>query len=143
MDSLDSNRTSIQDTPLPNESTDASFRILRIIGICALAVFVMLIIATIIYRRWRRLRLQLQQQQQLAALCGGPPRLAHGLTMETISSLPIVVRSTGMCSVCLSEYQIEGAEVRELPCGHTFHIPCIDPWLVRSATCLDCQRPPV
>lgn len=39
------------------------------------------------------------------------------------------------CSICTEPY-LEGATLRQLPCGHEFHQCCIDPWLLRrSATC--------
>ncbi|XP_049399305.1 E3 ubiquitin-protein ligase At1g63170-like [Solanum stenotomum] len=43
------------------------------------------------------------------------------------------------CSICLSTYD-DGDELRELPCGHLFHCPCIDKWLYMSATCPLCKR---
>jgi len=39
------------------------------------------------------------------------------------------------CSICTEDF-IEGTNLRKLPCGHLFHPPCIDPWLIgRSRTC--------
>ena len=35
------------------------------------------------------------------------------------------------CAVCLSEFE-EGDELRELPCGHVFHLECCDRWLLNS-----------
>lgn len=40
-----------------------------------------------------------------------------------------------VCSICTEPY-LEGATLRQLPCGHEFHQGCIDRWLLtRSATC--------
>ena len=41
----------------------------------------------------------------------------------------------GECAVCLAPFQ-EGDEVRDLPCGHSFHTACIDEWLIAKG------RPP-
>jgi len=38
------------------------------------------------------------------------------------------------CCVCLCETEI-GSEVRKLPCGHYFHVECIDKWLELNKTC--------
>ncbi|XP_010255490.1 PREDICTED: E3 ubiquitin-protein ligase At1g12760-like isoform X3 [Nelumbo nucifera] len=42
------------------------------------------------------------------------------------------------CCICLSTYD-DGAELRELPCGHHFHCACIDKWLYINATCPLCK----
>lgn len=43
------------------------------------------------------------------------------------------------CSVCLERYEI-GDEVRTIPCFHTFHTHCIDPWLRQKAECPVCKH---
>lgn len=45
------------------------------------------------------------------------------------------------CSICLMEIT-EGSMVRVLPepCGHIFHVECIDPWLKQSSLCPLCKR---
>ncbi|KAK1352879.1 Zinc finger, C3HC4 type [Heracleum sosnowskyi] len=42
------------------------------------------------------------------------------------------------CCICLAAYD-DGAELRELPCGHHFHCTCIDKWLHINATCPLCK----
>lgn len=42
------------------------------------------------------------------------------------------------CTVCLSEFET-GNEVRILNCSHTFHIECIDRWLVYNKKCPVCR----
>ena len=39
-----------------------------------------------------------------------------------------------MCAVCLCDF-CEGDELRLLPCGHSFHLQCIDKWLHKSKLC--------
>ena len=34
-----------------------------------------------------------------------------------------------------------GDAVRYLPCMHTYHMDCIDDWLMRSFTCPSCMEP--
>lgn len=42
------------------------------------------------------------------------------------------------CSVCLCPYE-EGEMMRRLPCGHEFHMKCIDQWLTQRTTCPMCR----
>ncbi len=46
---------------------------------------------------------------------------------------------TPTCSVCLESYR-EGETVRTIPCFHTFHAKCIDPWLAEKAECPICKH---
>ncbi len=46
-----------------------------------------------------------------------------GMTSSSISQT--------VCAVCLDGFR-EGEVVRELPCGHEFHMECIDGWLQRQ-----------
>jgi hypothetical protein len=44
------------------------------------------------------------------------------------------------CSVCLDDIK-SGDKLRKLPCGHSFHLPCIDAWLTeRQSTCPLCKE---
>lgn len=43
------------------------------------------------------------------------------------------------CSICLEQYQV-GDNVRTIPCFHTFHVGCIDPWLGQRAECPICKH---
>jgi hypothetical protein len=46
------------------------------------------------------------------------------------------------CAVCLEAYAAND-EVRTIPCFHTFHTRCIDPWLSQKAVCPVCKHPAV
>lgn len=43
------------------------------------------------------------------------------------------------CTICLCDFQV-GTRIRILPCGHRFHISCIDGWLSQSGTCPMCKH---
>lgn len=43
------------------------------------------------------------------------------------------------CTICLCEFE-EGEKLRALPCGHRFHQPCIDEWLVKNPLCPLCKH---
>lgn len=44
------------------------------------------------------------------------------------------------CAICLSDF-VDGEKVRVLPCGHVFHLPEIDSWLLRvKKLCPICKR---
>ncbi|KJE97156.1 hypothetical protein CAOG_07611 [Capsaspora owczarzaki ATCC 30864] len=42
------------------------------------------------------------------------------------------------CAVCLDAFEPE-VVVRTVPCGHFFHVDCIDPWLISHRTCPLCK----
>jgi len=44
------------------------------------------------------------------------------------------------CVICMMEFNV-GESVRYLPCMHTYHVSCIDDWLMRSLTCPSCMEP--
>ncbi|CAA7033362.1 unnamed protein product [Microthlaspi erraticum] len=44
------------------------------------------------------------------------------------------------CAICLGEFA-EGERVRVLPaCNHSFHMSCIDTWLVSHSSCPNCRH---
>jgi len=44
------------------------------------------------------------------------------------------------CVICMVEFVVNDS-VRYLPCMHTYHMVCIDDWLMRSLTCPSCMEP--
>jgi len=40
--------------------------------------------------------------------------------------------SSESCAICCSDYE-NGDVQRKLPCGHKFHIECVDQWILKSA----------
>jgi uncharacterized protein YhhL (DUF1145 family) len=67
----------------------------------------------------------------------------RGLSPGSISSLPLREINESeegqyVCSICLEEVR-KRERVRELGCGHVFHIGCIDEWLVRRSHCPNCN----
>ncbi|XP_023017536.2 E3 ubiquitin-protein ligase Iruka isoform X2 [Leptinotarsa decemlineata] len=71
----------------------------------------------------------------------GPPPVSK----EVIDALPIVevteeqVNVKLQCSVCWEDFQLRES-VRQLPCLHIYHEPCIRPWLELHGTCPICRQ---
>ncbi|XP_039114803.1 E3 ubiquitin-protein ligase SIRP1-like [Dioscorea cayenensis subsp. rotundata] len=58
---------------------------------------------------------------------------------EAVEALPTVkIQENTSCSVCLEDLEI-GAEVREMPCKHSFHNGCLVPWLELHSSCPVCR----
>jgi hypothetical protein len=56
--------------------------------------------------------------------------------------LVLVGRGEPICSICFDEFDCAIDYVRCLPCGHRYHIECIDRWLSsKSVRCPICQHP--
>ncbi|KAF8112672.1 hypothetical protein N665_0062s0024 [Sinapis alba] len=86
---------------------------------------------------------------------GNSPTANKGLKKKALQSLPIstftAAESTSgtagedggdstECAICLSDFA-DGEEIRVLPlCGHSFHVACIDRWLVTRSSCPSCRR---
>lgn len=90
-------------------------------------------------RRWG----QVSSLSGYTALSGA---LGGGLTPSEIGALPhfeateAEVGEASECSICLGDIRV-GDSVRQLrTCGHTFHRPCLDLWLLRRADCPLCKR---
>ncbi|KAJ4859098.1 ring finger domain-containing protein [Trichoderma breve] len=64
------------------------------------------------------------------------PATAAAAASDIASPPPVV--NVG-CSICTEDFT-EGEDMRVLPCNHTFHPNCIDPWLINvSGTCPLCR----
>ncbi|PNT71054.1 RING-H2 finger protein ATL74 [Brachypodium distachyon] len=78
--------------------------------------------------------------------CGG-----GGIKRRALRSLPVEVYGAAgageegaiddVCAICLAEF-VDGEKVRVLPrCGHGYHVPCVDAWLVSHGSCPTCRSP--
>ena len=56
----------------------------------------------------------------------------NGLSPDIIARLPIegVNENDGDCAVCLETFKID-IKARVMPCGHKYHLICIDKWLMQ------------
>lgn len=82
---------------------------------------------------------------------GDSPSPNKGLKKKALQSLPrstfTAAESTAAddgesteCAICITEFA-DGEEIRVLPlCGHSFHVACIDKWLVSRSSCPSCRR---
>jgi hypothetical protein len=133
--------------------------ILLLIAILAMVFFIFgllnLLIQTLLHlRRSRRRRLRVGDAAgdgSPTAFQGQLGQLFHlhdaGVDQAFIDTLPVFPyravagRRKGPldCAVCLCEFEMDD-ELRLLPtCGHAFHVPCIDAWLLSNSTCPLCR----
>nr|CAD7441373.1 unnamed protein product [Timema bartmani] len=82
----------------------------------------------------RRIASQLSEEEQI--------KIAKRIGL--IQHLPIGTydgsKKNRECVICMIEFVVSDA-VRYLPCMHTYHVSCIDDWLMRSFTCPSCMEP--
>jgi hypothetical protein len=82
-----------------------------------------------------------QQTQGNSARNGPPPassRLLAKLSPINITADDLLEVTNKECVVCLGE-QLIGDPAAKLPCGHLFHVGCIQQWLERHCTCPVCR----
>ncbi|RLN29938.1 RING-H2 finger protein ATL74-like [Panicum miliaceum] len=85
----------------------------------------------------------------------GGASYVRGIKKRALRSIPVEVYGGGgveggdaagageedVCAICLGEFA-DGEKVRVLPrCGHGFHVPCVDAWLLSRGSCPTCRRP--
>lgn len=63
-----------------------------------------------------------------------------GSTNSNSNKKPIGGGVSRECVICMIEFQVNDT-IRYLPCMHTYHVHCIDDWLMRSLTCPTCMEP--
>ena len=44
------------------------------------------------------------------------------------------------CSICYEDYSALSIGVMQLPCGHTYHLPCLNEWIKTKRSCPNCRR---
>ncbi|PKU74977.1 Putative RING-H2 finger protein ATL71 [Dendrobium catenatum] len=116
-----------------------------IIGISSIIIFLIAFITGVSYFCFRTKRNRGSQVSHNTA-----EHEEAGLEEGTLNSCPVITYAEAKhqdarsaddscCSVCLAAYG-EDDELRMLPpCGHFFHVQCVDPWLRRQAKCPLCR----
>lgn len=76
-----------------------------------------------------------------------PPRVPPA-SKEVVAKLPVITLTEEIlaklgkdaeCAIC-KENLVLNDKMQELPCRHTFHPPCLKPWLVYFRTCPDISQ---
>ncbi|CAM9868272.1 unnamed protein product, partial [Ectocarpus fasciculatus] len=74
---------------------------------------------------------------------GGPPpvsekSIAKYLTPIKVTADDLLEETNKECVVCLGDQMI-GDPASKLPCGHLFHVGCVEQWLRLHCTCPVCR----
>ncbi|XWS37325.1 hypothetical protein CRYUN_Cryun19dG0033300 [Craigia yunnanensis] len=73
--------------------------------------------------------------------------VSRGLSGDSLKKLPChvilddLMATQGIyCTICLQDFKL-GEIARSLPkCQHTFHLNCVDKWLIRQGSCPVCRQ---
>ena len=81
---------------------------------------------------------EIAQEVMRGATNHQPP--SRGAKKEVIDALPTVAGcSDDACAICQDNFTSEERPTR-MPCGHTFHLDCLKPWLADHNTCPTCRH---
>jgi hypothetical protein len=69
---------------------------------------------------------------------GATPADLDNLEKTVFSEHDVAPEGEECCAICLGDYEAQD-ELRVLPCKHTFHVSCVDEWLLKKATCPRCR----
>uniref|UniRef100_A0A914VXR4 RING-type domain-containing protein n=1 Tax=Plectus sambesii TaxID=2011161 RepID=A0A914VXR4_9BILA len=61
------------------------------------------------------------------------------LTLSSLMELAVDNERLEACAICLEEYALDQV-MRILPCNHSFHQTCVDPWIIKRQICPLCKR---
>lgn len=76
----------------------------------------------------------------ISRIFGGMDSTPQGLTPERINSLPpLDLGSEFDCAICRETAKAGEEKCVKLPCDHSFHFDCIEPWLKRVSSCPICR----
>lgn len=107
-----------------NINTHLLWPFVGVVVLCFLSMIVVTIVKCIRHRnRVQRDRLPQRELRKLPVIRYNPAASRY----ET-------------CSICLDDY-VEGERLRVLPCEHTYHTKCVDPWLTKGKrNCPLCKK---
>ncbi len=85
--------------------------------------------------------------EEIEALTERMGFVPRGLDRSTVEGNTVVHKYAGPgaekqgeeCMICMDKFE-EGQELRQLPCLHRYHRPCIDRWLEMARECPVCKH---
>jgi len=77
---------------------------------------------------WLDIGVRMSRSNDIAKL----PTMSYHVADHTEEDQP-------MCAICMSDFE-EHDHLRELPCGHRYHVLCIDKWLQNHDECPMCKQ---
>ncbi|CAM0884677.1 unnamed protein product [Alopecurus aequalis] len=86
---------------------------------------------TLVYSEPKALLLKCKEYADKTKAAGALARSRKRRRRETADEL---------CAICFSDVETQEEETLGLPCSHSFHRRCIQPWFHRASTCPTCRR---
>uniref|UniRef100_K3WHR7 RING-type domain-containing protein n=1 Tax=Globisporangium ultimum (strain ATCC 200006 / CBS 805.95 / DAOM BR144) TaxID=431595 RepID=K3WHR7_GLOUD len=127
--------------------------LIYVLGGFIVSIITILIILLIRWRRVDRRNMELARRRGEAAPQGvsqerlgqleitkykRPAKSVDQLASVDAANNDDTTSNEDLCPICLIEFE-DDEDVRNLPCKHIFHVPCIDEWFKRNTSCPMCK----
>ncbi|XP_076345074.1 RING finger protein 150-like isoform X1 [Tachypleus tridentatus] len=102
-------------------------------------ILMIISLAWLVFYYIQRFRYMHAKEILAKRLCNAAKKALDKIPVKTLKSGDLEAGGElECCAVCIEMFKV-GEVVRTLPCKHTFHKSCVDPWLIDQRSCPMCK----